>query len=113
MQELDACVALATPQQSLVLAMDGKPGAAKLAPQRRRRFHTVHKTAVKVQQIDKLMQAAKSSSSSNSNNSKTRKRSKPRMKQWTRQKRKAVAETRTLCITPATEFMAAAEQAIL
>lgn len=134
MQELDVCVAMATPKQSLILAMDGPPGAAKLATQRRRRFHTVHKTAAKVQQINKLLlpQLPLQSPPQSSNHSGAtqatekeagvkKKRSTKRgstsstraRKQWIRQKRKAVAETRTLCITPATAFMATAEQAIL
>jgi XRN 5'-3' exonuclease N-terminus len=104
MQELDACVAMATPKQSLVLAMDGPPGAAKLATQRRRRFGTVYKTGVKVVQLDKLMATVKGNSS---------KRAQSRLKQWTRKKRRALSETRTLCITPATEFMQQAEEAIL
>jgi XRN 5'-3' exonuclease N-terminus len=104
MQELDACVALATPKQSLVLAMDGPPGAAKLATQRRRRFATVYKTGVKVSQLDKLIATVKHNPS---------KRSQSRLKQWTRKKRRAVSETRTLCITPATDFMKQAEDAML
>lgn len=104
MQELDACVALATPRQSLVLAMDGPPGAAKLATQRRRRFGVVLKTAEKVAQLDRLLATVKGQTS---------KRALTRAKQWTRKKRRALAETRTLCITPATDFMAQAEQAIL
>jgi hypothetical protein len=104
MKELDACIALATPTQSLVLAMDGSPGAAKLATQRRRRYQTVRKATANVAQLEKLIAAAKLSSS---------KRAKKNIKQWTRKKHRALAELRTLCITPGTEFMAVAEQTLL
>jgi XRN 5'-3' exonuclease N-terminus len=104
MKELDACVALATPTQSLVLAMDGSPGAAKLATQRWRRYQTVRKATANVAQLEKLIHATKLNSS---------KRAKKNIKQWTRKKHKALAELRTLCITPGTEFMAQAEQTLL
>ena len=98
MKELDACLELATPTKSLVLAMDGPPSAAKLATQRKRRFSNVIKTDYKIKQIDKLL-------------SNPSPRYKP--KQLARKKRRAAAETRTLCITPATDFMFKAEQALL
>lgn len=115
MQELDACIALATPTQSLVLAMDGSPGAAKLATQRRRRFHTVRKADTKVAQLDKLLESAtaKQQQSGRSSSNAMSKRMQKSVRTWTRKKRQALAEVRTLCITPGTEFMHQAEQAIL
>ena len=124
MQEVDACIALATPTQSLVLAFDGPPGAAKLATQRKRRFGTVYKTNAKVTQLEKLIasiQNGNNSSSNNTNNTnnsnhtstRTTTKQQSRLKQWVRKKSRAAAETRTLCITPATEFMKLSEEAIL
>ena len=98
MKELDACLQLATPTKSLVLAIDGPPGAAKLATQRKRRFATVAKTEHKIKQIDRLLKSES-------------KRHKPAL--LNRKKRRAASEARTLCITPATDFMSTAEQALL
>ena len=93
MKELDECLQLATPTKSLVLAIDGPPSAAKLATQRKRRFATVVKSDYKIKQLDKLLS--------------------PKPKLLARKKRRAAAETRTLCITPATDFMFKVEQALL
>ena len=124
MQEVDSCIALATPTQSLVLAFDGPPGAAKLATQRKRRFGAVYKTNAKLQQLDKLITSIQNSSThTNQSNSAatttnaaattTTAKQQSRLKQWVRKKSRATAETRTLCITPATEFMKLSEAAIL
>lgn len=94
MKELDAVVDLATPTQSLVLAMDGPPSAAKLATQRRRRFGTVVKAEWKLKNLEKL-----------------KKRVRPRL--LARKQRRAKAEIRTLRITPGTAFMQKAENCIL
>lgn len=95
MKELDAVVALATPTQSLVLAMDGPPSAAKLATQRRRRYSTIVKSEWKLKHLSRL--------GARRINAKT----------LARKKRRAASELRTLCITPGTDFMEKAESAIL
>jgi hypothetical protein len=100
MKELDSCLRLATPTKSLVLAMDGPPSAAKLATQRKRRFATIQKAEYRINQIDKLLA-----------NPALSKRYKPKL--LARKKRRAASEIRTLCITPATDFMLSAEQCLL
>ena len=90
----DICLRVATPTQSLVLAIDGSPGAAKLATQRGRRFSTVLKSERKLQQLRRWYKRC----------------SKARAARW---KRSAKGELKTLCITPGTEFMIKAEQALL
>jgi hypothetical protein len=94
MKELDAICSMATPTQSLVLAMDGPPAAAKLATQRRRRYSTIVKSEYKLLQLDKYSKRF----------TKAKKSQKIRRYQ---------AEVKTLCITPGTEFMKRTEQALL
>ena len=94
MKELDAIVDLATPTQSLVLAMDGPPSAAKLATQRGRRSSVVSKSRWKLKHLEKLKARLKPS-------------------QYARKQRRIKAEIRTLRITPGTSFMEKAENAIL
>jgi XRN 5'-3' exonuclease N-terminus len=112
MTELDQIVAMATPNQSLVLAMDGPPSAAKLATQRKRRFQIIHKSAAKVKSSDRMLRELERSLNENLSSTK-RNKAKRKIKLLTRQKRKAAAEMRTLCISPGTDFMAKAESAIL
>jgi len=98
MKELDECCQLATPTKSLVLAMDGPPSASKLATQRQRRLQTIVRTERKINQMDQL------SSSGRQVFSKRKQESK---------RRRYAAETRTLCITPGTDFMKLTEHCIL
>jgi hypothetical protein len=97
-KELDACVNMATPTKSLVLAMDGPPGAAKLSTQRQRRKAVIVRSATKIKRLERIIAAGK------------RKVSKSVL---ARQKRKASGDLRTLAITPGTAFMERAAQAIL
>lgn len=97
--ELDAIVRQIEPTQSIVLALDGPPSSAKLATQRRRRLSTVTKTEWKLQHLDRF--------------SSQRRKGILTSKQLARKKRRAASETRTLCITPGTDFMHDAEQALL
>jgi 5'-3' exonuclease len=98
MKELDNVVRMATPTQSLVLAMDGPPSAAKLATQRRRRYSTIAKAEWKLQHLVRLSGVKVG-------------RIKPQT--LARKKRRAASELRTLCLTPGTDFMHKAESAIL
>ena len=91
MKSLDDVIQVAQPTQTLVLAMDGAPSAAKLATQRKRRYATYSKTAWKLANLGKYH----------------RKRV-----DVARKKRRLAGEVRTLCITPGTDFMRRAEQAI-
>ena len=94
MKELDACVELATPTKSLVLAMDGPPSAAKLATQRRRRFGTLVKSGWKQKQLARFRKTLSK-------------------KQELTMRRRYESEVKTLCITPGTDFMTLAEQCLL
>jgi XRN 5'-3' exonuclease N-terminus len=100
MKELDACLRMATPQSSLVLAMDGPPSACKLATQRHRRLSTLTRTDRKLLQMETLAKTA----TGNRVFSKTKRD----RKKWRLQ-----ADTRTLRITPGTDFMTDVEQALL
>ena len=97
-KELDACIQMATPTQTLVLAMDGPPSAAKLATQRQRRKGVVVRSATKIRRLERVIELGKR-----------------RLKKSVliRQKRKASADMRTLSITPGTALMETAAQAIL
>ena len=55
MMELDDLVRSARPKHSLVLAIDGAPGAAKLATQRKRRFYILKNTQFKLDHFNKVM----------------------------------------------------------
>ena len=101
MKELDSCCQMATPTKSLVLAMDGPPSASKLATQRKRRLQTIVRSERKLQQMDLL----------SSQMSKSKRKVISKRKQ-ARKRRRYKAETRTLCITPGTDFMRLTEQAI-
>ena len=94
MKELDACVELATPTTSLVLAVDGPPSAAKLATQRRRRFGTWNKSEWKQRQLARFTKTLSK-------------------RQELAFRRRYATEVKTLCITPGTDFMALAEQCLL
>lgn len=93
MKELDTLVELATPRISLVLAMDGPPPAAKLATQRRRRTAVLKRMEWRNKYMDKITWWNKSLKA--------------------KKRRTALSEARTLCITPGTEFMQRAHQALL
>lgn len=54
MRDLDNCLELAKPRKSLVLAMDGPPGAAKLATQRSRRYSMLVRTEWKLNQLNRF-----------------------------------------------------------
>jgi XRN 5'-3' exonuclease N-terminus len=94
-KELDSILSQIQPTQSLVLAIDGPPSAAKLATQRKRRWQILKSTAGKLQKLEALGSKRLST------------------KQVTKRKRRLTSETRTLRITPGTDFMKLAEQAIL
>lgn len=102
MKELDAIVALATPSQSLVLALDGPPGAAKLATQRKRRYQTVVRSQIKSKQIESFLSVEKTQ---------TRK-AKTRIRKLKRKKDRMQRDLKTLRLTPATDFMEKAVQAM-
>jgi hypothetical protein len=93
MKELDDVVATALPKQSLVLAMDGPPSAAKVATQRKRRLAVISKSDWKLKHMSKFRNIS--------------------AKQLALKKRRAVSELRTLRLTPGTDFMREAEQAVL
>jgi hypothetical protein len=95
-QELDKCIELATPKKSVVLAFDGPPAAAKLATQRRRRYATVLRSERKKMRYEMLMQRGIIHDT---------------YKQF--RNRKAEKEEETLKITPGTEFMDKAHEAVL
>lgn len=99
MKELDECIEMATPTQSLVLAMDGPPGAAKLATQRQRRRAVVVRSTTKIKRMERMVEGLG--------------RRKITKAAVARRKRKVAAEVRTLSITPGTAFMERAAQAIL
>jgi hypothetical protein len=104
MKELDACCRMATPTKTLVLAMDGPPSASKLATQRKRRLQTIIRTERKIQKMDQLLNKQLNSGR------------KPKLfskRKQARKRRRYKSETRTLCITPGTDFMKLTEQAIL
>ena len=98
MRELNACVELATPTKSLVLAMDGSPSSAKLATSRKRRLSTLVKTEWKLAQLERFQNSKKLSLS-------------PQAEK--RLRRRYAAEVETLRITPGTNFMERANQAML
>eukprot|EP00977_Amphora_coffeiformis_P000849 scaffold184_cov179-Amphora_coffeaeformis.AAC.8 len=98
MKELDACVEMATPTQSLVLAMDGPPGAAKLSTQRQRRRSVIVRSANKIKRLERMIGQG---------------RRKVKQSVLKRRREKASADVRTLSITPGTLFMEKAAQATL
>ena len=103
LKELDYCLEMTNPTKSLVLAMDGSPGAGKLATQRRRRLGCVVRSQWK-------------------------RKAKQRQKQWHDERINLITSGRrgresrqrimdhddmaTLCITPGTSLMARATNAL-
>ena len=87
--------------QSIVLALDGPPCAAKLVTQRRRRFSTLSRVETKQQRASRL---AERGIVYHKNAKETKKSS--------RRKRERVGEEATVCITPGTNFMKKADQAL-
>ncbi|KAI2489807.1 XRN 5'-3' exonuclease [Fragilaria crotonensis] len=98
MKELNACIELATPTKSLVLAMDGPPSAAKLATSRKRRLATLVKADWKQAQLAHVQKSKKLKMSSHKEK---------------RLRQRYDAEVKTLRITPGTNFMERANQAML
>ena len=98
MLELDACIEMATPTQTLVIAMDGPPCAAKLATQRRRRSSIIRRNIAKIEQLEQLVQTGKR---------------KLRKSALVNRKRKAAGELRALSLTPGTAMMEKAAHATL
>lgn len=92
MSELDRMIQITTPTQSLVLALDGPPAAAKLATQRRRRYGTLVRTQWKLEYFDKL-----------------------RISKRSRDKRLRgyQSDLRSLELTPGTELMKSMEAALI
>jgi hypothetical protein len=97
-QELDKCMEIASPIRSIVLAFDGPPAAAKLATQRRRRLGTVIRADRKMARMELL---------------KSRGVLQYKKKSHEKRKDKAEKEEETLKITPGTEFMDRAHEAVL
>jgi len=108
-QELDQCMDVASPTKSVVLAFDGPPAAAKLATQRTRRYGTVMRAERKKARKELLRQRGiipvSDYASSSSKSKAKRKRGK--------RKNKEEKEEETLKITPGTEFMDRAHDAVL
>lgn len=98
MKELNACIELATPTKSLVLAMDGPPSAAKLATSRKRRLSTLIKSEWKQAQLTHVQKSKKLKMS---------------LHKEKRLRQRYAAEVKTLRITPGTNFMERANQAML
>lgn len=92
MGELDRLIQVATPTKSLVLAIDGPPGAAKLATQRRRRYSTFLRINWKLEHFEKLRLSKKE-----------------RLKR----RRSFKRELDCIEITPATDFMKSMESALV
>jgi hypothetical protein len=92
MSELDRILEVVTPNQSLVLAIDGPPAAAKLATQRRRRYGTLVRTEWKLKHFDKLRIPKR---------------------QRAKKLRGYHSELNSLQITPATEWMQVMEATLL
>ena len=86
--------------QSIVLALDGPPCAAKLVTQRRRRFSTLSRAETKQQRANRLAERGIIFHPS------------AKAHRGSRRKRERMSEESTLCITPGTEFMKKADQAL-
>jgi hypothetical protein len=98
-KELDKYMEIASPTRCIVLAFDGPPAAAKLATQRRRRLNTIVRAERKKLRMEILKKRGLVVP--------------PRRKEMSRRKDKAAKEEETLKITPGTEFMAKAHDAVL
>ena len=126
LKELDALCHQVRPKQSLVLALDGPPPAAKLAQQRQRRYRTVLRTQSNLQHLERMVQdpnpqvssiedysledddTDQDSTTSDDEGTTRRRRRQRRIltpQQAARKKRKYLSETRTLSITPGTDLM--------
>ncbi len=124
---------IALPTKSIVLAFDGPAAAAKLATQRRRRYSTVIRAGRKKARRDLLekrgiivnnhqhdsnydtsssLSSSSIASASHSSSSTTSSRSKRRRNKY-KNKNREEKEEETLKITPGTEFMDRAHDAIL
>mmetsp|Transcript_9399 Transcript_9399/g.11882 ORF Transcript_9399/g.11882 Transcript_9399/m.11882 type:complete len:1032 (-) Transcript_9399:343-3438(-) len=104
LKELDKCLTIALPSKSIVLAFDGPPAAAKLATQRRRRYGVITRGTRRKERI-KLLAERGLVDFRKSKEKKSRKIG----KKMSREER----EELTLSITPGTQFMKSAEQAVL
>jgi hypothetical protein len=104
LKELDKCLTIAKPQKSIVLSFDGPPAAAKLATQRRRRYGIIFRNARRKERVNMLVQKGLISNPDILN--------KPSGKHKNSM-RKEEREELTLAITPGTQFMERAEEAVL
>ncbi len=109
-QELDKCIDIAIPLKSVVLAFDGPPAAAKLATQRRRRYGTVIRAERKKARLELLKRRGVLP---DSDDAKTTKTGKHKKRAYKRRRDKAALEEETLKITPGTQFMDRAHEAVL
>lgn len=125
LKELDKCIQLAQPTQSVVLALDGPPSAAKLATQRRRRYGTVVRATMKRERRkileERMLERRSQFLDENSNALSSEFDMDPNMSllfpnnhsRQPRRHRDRLNEEATLCITPGTAFMDRAADAIL
>lgn len=111
-QELDQCMEVASPAKSIVLAFDGPPAAAKLATQRTRRYGTVMRAERKKARKELLRQRGIIPVTSYTSSGAASSKSKTKRKRGKR-KNKEEKEEETLKITPGTEFMDRAHDAVL
>ena len=93
MKELDGLLTQCIPTVSLVLALDGSPSAAKLATQRKRRYSNVQRAEMDEYYLSKLTNVSK--------------------KVLASKRRRTQSNLRTLALTPGTDLMHRAEQALL
>ena len=121
-QELDKCTDIAIPTRSVVLAFDGPPAAAKLAVQRRRRYGTVISSARRKARLQRLIERGivqvsedEFNEDENINNraGKKRKKNKQKGKRIRIRKDNAKRDEESLAITPGTDFMKKAHNAVL
>lgn len=125
-QELDKCMDIASPTKSIVLAFDGPPAAAKLATQRRRRYGTVIRAERKKARLELLKRrgvlpeghenvndASGVSGRRGGGSTSTSTSRAGRNRNHKRKRNKAEKEEETLKITPGTEFMDRAHEAVL
>ena len=114
LKELDKCLDLAQPTKSVVLALDGPPSAAKLATQRRRRYGTVIRAALKRERQKVFAQRIQNQTLDDSlNPNATNPIYTTFMNKRRNQRQNRLNEEATLCITPGTDFMDKAADAIL
>jgi hypothetical protein len=111
LKELDKCLSIAKPTKSIVLSFDGPPAAAKLATQRRRRYGIITRNVRKKQRVNLLIQKGLIANTTSTTMSTTtivttKERKKHKMN-------REELEELTLSITPGTQFMERAENAVL